>query len=167
MKSRIALLATIALASTAAWAGYYQPAEVTIEYDENFDIWLAGGDMTTAANSNNDVEFIGCGARTYFDDVTGIVNITGFCQARDADGNRGFCSTRNTVLIDAMRSIDGRSYITFSWVVDETPQGPVSRCLRVGHSTQSFYQDKIKPSYRYNGGCSDYGPASESCRAPS
>ena len=145
MIKKLALMGAFALASTAAWAGLYQPAPIIVDMLDRF----AQGDVTTAANSNNDVEFIGCGSRTFSDGVNS--SRRGFCQASDADGNRVVCNTLDPVLVDAIQAISDRAFITFSWVNDGTDDEPVLRCTRVGSSTQSFYLDKIKPSSNDNG----------------
>jgi hypothetical protein len=101
--------------------------------------------MITAANAKNDVEFIGCGSRT-FDDGAGFEFRFGFCQAADAAGTTVTCLTESPALLDAMRSTSDSAFITFSWVNDGTDEAPDLRCTRVGHSTQSFYLDEVKKS---------------------
>ena len=143
MKRKLAVMAAFALASSATWAGFYQPAPVIVDLDNQF----AQGDMTTAANTNTDVELIGCGTRT-LDIGGGAVFRFGFCQATDSDGNNAVCRTQNPALLDAMNAINDRSFLTFSWSDDGN--GNLT-CTRIGSSTQSFYLDKIKPSSNNNG----------------
>lgn len=88
-------------------------------------------DMVTARFSDNDVEFIGCGIRT-FDDGAGGTFTFGFCQATDSAGVNGFCQSTNTDLLLAMAATADFSFITFGW-------DAVGDCTRIGFSTQSFY----------------------------
>lgn len=117
-----------------AYAGLVQPAPVDVDLTNFF----AQGDQFTARQSAGDTQFIGCGSRT-FDDGLGSSFKFGFCQAEDADGDSVTCFTQNPVLLDAMRSTSDYAYITFSWR-DDGAGG--AECIRVGHSTQSFYLPK-------------------------
>ena len=76
-----------------------------------------------------------------FDDGMGGSFVFGFCQAEDAEGNNITCFTDNPVLIDAMRSTSDFAFITFNWR-DDGLGG--AECIRVGHSTQSFYLPNFK-----------------------
>lgn len=119
-----------ALVSTAAIAGYVQPAPITIDAVARF----AGGDQVTARYSKNKVEFIGCGMRHISDGAGGIYTY-GFCQASDAAGVQAFCSTEDAGLIAAMASSGDFGYISFSW-------NEAEECTRIGFSNQSFYLPK-------------------------
>lgn len=116
--------------SGVAIAGSVQPFPVDVDLTTN----NANGDMVTARYSANDTEFIGCGIRK-FDDGAGGATAFGFCQAEDADGERGFCNTDNEDLLDAISSSADFSFVTFSWDED-------GRCTRIGFSNQSFYLPK-------------------------
>ena len=144
MTSKITLLAALVLASTAAWAGLYQPAPVNVDLVEQF----ASGDMVSAANDtkNKDV-FIGCGTRNFDDGLGGIFSLA-FCQALDADGDTVTCLTQNPSLVEVVRSITDGSYIQFSWSDDGAGN---LNCDTIGISTQSFYLDKVRPSNNNNG----------------
>jgi hypothetical protein len=106
-----------------------------VPVDVNLEAGAALGSQTTAKTSANDNEFIGCGTRrtslgngAFFD--------FGFCQAGDAAGNQAICFTFDLALIEAMRSQNSYSFITFGWQ-DDGAGG--FECTRVGFSTQSFY----------------------------
>jgi hypothetical protein len=91
----------------------------------------ARGDMATARSSANDVEYIGCGVRKFVDGA-GVVTAYGFCQASDAAGVTGFCSTENLELLDVIENVADYSFVTFSWDTK-------AQCRQIGISTQSFY----------------------------
>jgi len=135
MKIRhILAVSALTIMASVAYAGLTQPAPVDVDL-VNF---LAQGDQFTARTSAGDTEFIGCGSRTT-DDGLGFTFRFGFCAAEDADGDNITCFTLNPVLIDAMRSTSDYAFITFSWQ-DDGAGG--AECIRVGHSTQSFYLPK-------------------------
>ncbi len=137
MKARF-LLATVVLTmiTGVAVAGLTQPAPVDVDLDN----MIAIGDQYTARITKDDTQFIGCGSRT-FDDGMGNSFVFGFCQAEDADGDNVTCFTQNPVLIEAMRSTSDFAFITFNWR-DDGFGG--AECIRVGHSTQSFYLPNFK-----------------------
>jgi len=56
----------------------------------------------------------------------------GFCQAGDAAGVTGSCSTQNTELLDVIENVADYSFVTFSWNSN-------GECRLIGISTQSFY----------------------------
>lgn len=111
-------------------AGLVQPAPVTVTVNADAS-GKAYGDMVSARTSANDVEYIGCGVRK-FDDGAGGATAYGFCQAGDAAGVTGFCSTENAELLDVIENIAHNSFITFSWNSE-------GQCRQIGISTQSFY----------------------------
>lgn len=134
----IFILLALSVLSLSAYAGLYQPAPVTIDL-------LAGGggsaagDMNTAAFSDNEFEFIGCGTRTYDDGVGGALS-WGFCQAGLEEEGAVTCFVfDNPELLAGINVISDSSYLTFSWADDG--QGNLT-CTRVGASTQSFYLTK-------------------------
>lgn len=123
----VGLGAIFALASSAAWAGFTQPAEVDIDLTAR----LGQGDQVTARyNANPDV-YIGCGMRVIRTGGGTLVK-TGFCQGRDAAGEQFTCTTDDPDLVDAMHASSDFGFVTFSWNEDGT-------CRRVGFSNQSFY----------------------------
>lgn len=115
-----------AFMSTAAIAGFKQPAPVDVDLVNRF----AQGDMVSAQQAKDDVTYIGCGIRK-IDTGAGIVS-TGFCQARDADEEQFTCFTQDPELLEATASTGDFSFITFAWNED-------GECTRIGLSTQSFY----------------------------
>jgi hypothetical protein len=125
-------MALLALFASTAFAGYTQPQVVEVDPTAMF----AHGDQWTARASDNDLEHIGCGIRKFDDGAGGAVSL-GFCQAGDAAGVDGFCSTENAVLLEAMESTSAFAYITFNWNAD-------GLCTRIGNSTQSFYLPEFK-----------------------
>ena len=99
----------------------------------------AKGDMWTARNADNDVDFIGCGLRS-FNDGQGNVWQWGFCNSNNAAGEQGICFTENRALLDEMRAMSDTSFVIFTWNAD-------GECTFVGYSTQSFYlpdMEKVK-----------------------
>ena len=136
MRKKLLILATAVLCSSAAFAGLKQPQPVVVDLVAQ----TAFGDMLTAANSDNDVEFIGCGTRR-IDDGMGFSFRFGFCQASDADGNQITCFTQNDNLLDEMRASNDFSFVTFSW--EDDGFGNLT-CNRVGFSTQSFYIAEVE-----------------------
>ena len=133
MKQKLLITAVLVFFSSVTLAGLYQPAPVTVDLEQG----AASGDMTTAANSNNKVEFIGCGSRSF----EGGFHF-GFCQASDAAGNQATCFTEDPTLLDEIQGLSDRAFIQFNWTDDGA--GNLT-CVRVGSSTQSFYLDKVKP----------------------
>ena len=115
-----------AFMSTAAIAGFKQPAPVDVDLVNQF----AQGDMVSAQAAKDDVTFIGCGIRK-IDTGAGVVS-TGFCQAGDADEEQFTCFTQDPDLLAATASTADFSFITFAWNED-------GECTRIGFSTQSFY----------------------------
>src|SRR5687768_5909904 len=122
-------IGVLALSSGVAMAGLVQsmPVAVTVNTDGS---GTARGNMATARSSPNDVEYIGCGIRRH-DDGAGGATASGFCQASDAEGVTGFCSSENMALLDAIQGIADYSYVTFSW-------NSKGQCQFIGISTQSF-----------------------------
>lgn len=137
MKTKYLIAAVVlTMIGGVAVAGLTQPQPVDVDLDNMF----AQGDQYTARTTTDDTQFIGCGSRT-FDDGMGNSFVFGFCQAEDADGDTVTCFTQNPVLIEAMRSTSDFAFITFSWI-DDGQDG--AECIRVGHSTQSFYLPNFK-----------------------
>jgi len=122
--------AALALFSSAAAAGFLQPAPVLITVNGDGS-GAAQGDMVTARFAPDTISLIGCGTRTIDDGAGGTFHF-GFCQATDAAGLQGFCSTDRADLLEAMHATADFSFITFAWDVD-------GFCTRIGTSTQSFY----------------------------
>ena len=123
----LVIASSLAMATTTALAGMVQPAPVDVDTVTRF----AGGDMTTARYSDDKNVFIGCGIRKIQDGAGGIFSF-GFCQAEDAEEERGFCNTQDAGLLDAISSSADQGYVTFSWNEDD-------ECTRIGFSNQSFY----------------------------
>lgn len=141
MKTLKASLIGIALAaaSTAALAGFTQPAEVDVipNVAPSPVGGLAQGDMTTTRyNADPDV-FIGCGMRKILNGA-GAVVATGFCQAKDAADQQITCFTTNAELLDAISSSGDFGFVTFSWTGEST-ETESAECRRIGFSNQSFY----------------------------
>ena len=132
------IIAASTLLAGAAYAGLSQPAPVEVGLEDGFG--FGRGDQLSARASKNDVEYIGCGIRTSQDGAGGTYQ-WGFCQAADSAGVQYTCFTEDVGLLDAMKSINSSSYITFSF----TEVAPEEYdCLYIGSSTQSFYLDGKK-----------------------
>lgn len=147
MKAKYVLISAIlAIFSSIAVAGLFQPAPVFIVINDDTS-GFAQGDMWTARTADNNVEFIGCGTRV-IELAGGGTFLFGFCQAEDADDTIAFCFTENQDLLDAMKSASDFSFITFNW--DE-----FGECTRIGFSTQSFYLPNFKIQKDKGGGDDD------------
>lgn len=134
------ILLALLLLSVTVYAGFTQPAPVTIEYYEGGG-GIASGDMNSARYSENDFEFIGCGIRA-FDDNAGGVYDWGFCQASLEEEVTVICFViDNPELMEGINILSDSSYISFSW--DDDGAGNLT-CNRVGASTQSFYLRKAQ-----------------------
>ena len=134
---KVLILLAVSLFSVTIYAGYVQPAPVTINYFEGGG--NAQGDMNSARFSDNEFEFIGCGTRT-FDDGAGGANHWGFCQASLEEDVTVTCFVfDNPELMDGINILSDSSFITFSW--DDDGEDNLT-CNRVGSSTQSFYLRK-------------------------
>ena len=121
----------ISLFAVDGIAGEVQPAPVEVD----LALMFAHGDQVTARFSDNDIEYIGCGTRTFDDGVNPFE--WGFCQANNAAGDQVTCFVyENPNLIRAIGAVSDFSYITFSWQ-DDGNDG--AECTRIGSSTQSFY----------------------------
>jgi len=129
------MLSTLAMTflAAAAFAGFTQPAPVTIDFATMF----AAGDQLTARTAEDDATNIGCGY-LHIDDGTNPPFRWGFCQARVGESAEEyiFCETYNASLIDTISTISDFAYISFSWQ-DDGAGG--AECFRVRSSTQSFY----------------------------
>ena len=131
MKIRYLLsIAALTLLAGVTFAGFLAPQVVTVDLNAR----TAMGDQVTARTSKSEFEFIGCGIRV-FDDGAGGAFSFGFCQAADSEDVRGFCSTLNADLIDAMKTTSAYAFIIFHWDAND-------ECTLIGFSTQSFYLPK-------------------------
>ncbi|HSC05366.1 MAG TPA: hypothetical protein VLD59_00915 [Steroidobacteraceae bacterium] len=132
LRKKIAVGAFV-LASSAAMAGLVGdlPVSVTLNGDGSGS---AIGLMTTARQSKNNVEYIGCGVRRFEDGLGGVFEY-GFCQASTATAVVGFCETENPGLIASVGDLDDYSFITFAW-------NAAGICQSIGNSTQSQYIPK-------------------------
>jgi hypothetical protein len=120
------------LSSHVLYAGRVLDVPVTVDTANK----IAYGNMKTARYSDNDVELIGCGSRTYSDPATGSSFYWGFCRATTGDGTSVVCTAYdNQVLVEQIRAAASYSYITFRWNDD-------GDCISVSNSTQSFYLPK-------------------------
>ena len=146
---KIIMTLALAFASTFAFAGYVQPANVSIVTDVDGS-GAASGDMLSARTSKATIidgegneyqpELIGCGVKTFSPLVTGADGVlwSGFCQAIDAAGVEVRCFTEDAGLLDAMKAVADRSWLRFTWDTN-------FECTAIFVSTQSFYlEDKLK-----------------------
>lgn len=119
------------LMTTAAMAGTVSsvPVSVTVNADLSGS---AFGNMVSARTSADTQQLIGCSIQRVLNATSGAVTAYGYCQARNATGTLGFCSTDNASLLDAVQGIADNSYVSFAWRADGT-------CTRINVSTQSFY----------------------------
>jgi hypothetical protein len=76
---KLLVIMALTIMSITAYAGFTQPAPVTIT-DHGDGSFSASGDMWTARSSKSDVTSIGCGTKKFSGDYS-----TGFCQAADED----------------------------------------------------------------------------------
>jgi len=148
MEIRIILITTaLMLASPLAFAGYAQPQPVLVTVNADGSV-SASGDMLTARTSkakipdpvtgkNYEPELIGCVAYNLGPSVsgTGAVYSYGFCQATNTEGVQAICFTEDADLLDVLKIVSDRSYLSFHWDAD-------GNCTYIRASTQSFYLDK-------------------------
>lgn len=87
--------------ATTVFAGSQLSQEVTIKDTKGF----AYGDLGYARNTADTVQYIGCS-------VTGVIAV---CAARDSTGLTRSCSTSDPDLMALARSLNGDSYLSFSW----------------------------------------------------
>lgn len=130
MRRVLVSAACVATLFGTAIAGSVSPFPVAVDLTAR----SAEGDMVTARYAGKEIEYIGCGIRK-FDDGAGGATAFGFCQAVDADDERGFCNTFNEDLLDAISSSSAFSFVTFNWDENGT-------CTRIGFSNQSLYLPK-------------------------
>lgn len=129
-KSKIFAGLLMALIGGVAMAGlqFSFPVEVELNPDGSGS---ARGNMATARYSDNDVDQIGCGVRSNFDEEFGFSE-WGFCQAVDAEDEGAFCFTYNPDLINTLNAMSDQSYITFRF-------NEFGACTDIGFSSQSQY----------------------------
>lgn len=134
-KTIMAIGGSLAVMTTAVFAGYVQPQQVTVDLVEK----IADGDQVSARTADNKVEFIGCGIRKISDGVGGFLHF-GFCQATDAKEVKIICYSQDPELLDTISSSADYGYVTFSWEGGEKEEQ--ATCTRIGFSNQSFYLPK-------------------------
>jgi len=130
MRTQLFTIGLLALSSSIAMAGRIQPAPVMVVVNADGS-GQANGDMATARNSANDVEYIGCGVRKRDLGAGGVI-ANGFCQASDAAGVTAYCWTQTADLLDVIENVSDYSFVTFGWNAE-------GQCQTIGISTQSFY----------------------------
>lgn len=142
---RLFAAATLVLASSMVFAGLIVDSDVEVTINSDLS-GTAIGSMSSARFSNNHIESIGCGVRTFGDSAGGSFSF-GFCRAvmddGSAEGLAGVCFTDSGDLLETMRAVADYSFITFSWDAE-------GECTRVGYSTQSFYIPKSKAKIKGN-----------------
>jgi hypothetical protein len=109
-----------------AGAGYKQAGTVTIDYSQR----IASGSLGGTRNSTNAYEYLDCGV---YQDLGYPATAT--CHAQDAAGNRVWCTTTNSGLVDQVKSIKGDSHVSFGW---NTTNG----CTSIGVSNGSQHAPK-------------------------
>jgi hypothetical protein len=109
-------------------AGATVDRPVTVQYFAD-NSGVAGGSLSTARFSENNIEYIGCNIQ-----VTrqkGGIPIFALCQANTADRVVATCFTDNRDFIEAIGSIKEFSNISFQWSAD-------GLCSSVIVNAQSF-----------------------------
>ncbi|MCP3065128.1 hypothetical protein LXT21_40785 [Myxococcus sp. K38C18041901] len=102
--SRMVLGWVCTLVGLSAWAGSKRDIRpVVIE-----GTYLAYGTLSTARNSSDPVQYMGCGIAT-FDSGYSIVS----CTAVSSAGQTLICTSVNPHIIETARAINGDSYIMF------------------------------------------------------
>lgn len=104
--SKLVGIAVTALIGTAAWAGAKSTNTVLV----NTGARSASGSLGDARNSADTQQFIGCSITTYVGSAPSLG-----CFAMDTSSNYVGCSSTNADLVATARSINGDSYITFTW----------------------------------------------------
>src|SRR5262249_31465231 len=70
---------------------------------------MAAGNLGTARNGADNLQLLGCQVNA---DSTGV---WGSCIARNAAGSIGSCVSVDPGVVDAMRALNGDSYLEFHW----------------------------------------------------
>ncbi|NVJ21308.1 MULTISPECIES: hypothetical protein [Myxococcus] len=99
-------IAISALIGTVAWAGAKNTNTVLV----NTVARTASGSLGDARNTADTQQFIGCGITTYVGSAPTVA-----CFAMDTSSNYVGCSSTNADLLATAQSINGDSYITFTW----------------------------------------------------
>jgi hypothetical protein len=122
--------ATCLLILSSASAGLKVNVPVTVDLVNN----TARGALGQTFNTSNRTENIGCYIHYWLESSTYAT-----CEAYTATGVRGSCYTGEAHLLEAIRSLNGDSVLTFSWVV-VTPQR--HDCTSIQVETTSATQPK-------------------------
>jgi hypothetical protein len=99
------------MAGTAAWAGLKETNLVSV-YNDGLT-GTAYGSYGSARASADSTQYIGCTLRAYSNGTNRIS-----CEARDANGNAGYCTSSSPGMVNAIMSQSGDAYLYFQW--DET-----------------------------------------------
>ena len=128
MKRKILSCFALVLASSTALAGlrYDSPVQTVLYGDGS---GYARGALGTAANSANNLEYIGCMVRNY-----GSGNET-WCHARDAAGESLTCRTTSEYVARAVAAINSDSHVYFFALASGT-------CSQLEVSTNSQHYAK-------------------------
>jgi hypothetical protein len=104
------ILLTLLLLGGAAWAGQkYTSNYLTLDRTQRY----ARGPLGGVRNNDHPLESIGCYVGTL--SAFPSDSIAAWCYAKDATNYGVLCSTSNSSLIQAARSINGDSFLEFSW----------------------------------------------------
>lgn len=138
MKKKVVLGLLALFGASIADAGVQTSQDIYVEHGEDYA--YAQGDLTTVRFSDNDAAFIGCGTRTIILENDTVYTF-GFCQAGSMADEYVACSTEDPAMLDAIRSLDGTSFVGFNADANGT-------CDFIATSTQSVYLDGSKDTKR-------------------
>lgn len=104
--SAVAAVAAMTLVGTAAWAGAHSGYPVQVDMVNR----TASGTMATVRATTDTTQYLDCNIQT--SSGTGLVV---YCQARDANGVTGACSSTAQNFVQIVGLIHGDSHVSFSW----------------------------------------------------
>jgi hypothetical protein len=119
-------LTAACLLAPPALAGLKSDLPVVVNLAEN----TARGSLGQTLNTANRTETIGCYIYYWLEDSTYAI-----CEAVDAAGVRGSCYAYDEKILNTIRSLNGDSYLSFSWVV--VNPGTRNDCTTVRVQTSS------------------------------
>ncbi|HEV7609823.1 MAG TPA: hypothetical protein VGO61_20985 [Steroidobacteraceae bacterium] len=92
--------------AASAFAGEQLAREVVFSTQKPW----ATGDLGYVRNTPDTVQYIGCQ----------VAGTAGVCMARNSAGVIHTCSTTDPGMMDAMRALNGDSFLVFAWNTDGT-----------------------------------------------
>ncbi len=124
--SVVAALAAMTLVTTTAWAGAKSGYVVQVDTVNR----TASGTMATVRATADSTQYLDCNIQT----ASGT-GLTIYCQARDANGVTGACSSSAQNFVQIVGLIHGDSHVSFSW-------SATGACTALSVDNGSFFAPK-------------------------